>query len=107
MAKGPIIIMVTCASRKEARKIADRLLSKRLVACANIVSGIESKFWWKGKIDSASETLLMMKTVKANFKKVETAVLNLHSYEVPEIIAVSIAAGGKSYFSWIEKSVRA
>lgn len=107
MAKRPIAIIVTCASRKEARKIADRLLIKRLVACANIVSGVESKFWWEGKIDSASETLLMMKTVKANFKKVEAAVLSLHSYEVPEIIAVSIAAGSSSYFNWIEKSVRA
>ena len=107
MVKKPIIIMVTCASRKEARRIADRLLIKRLVACANIVSGVESKFWWEGKIDSASETLLMMKTVKANFKKVEAAVLSLHSYEIPEIIAAPITAGSKSYFSWIEKSVRA
>lgn len=106
MAKGPIIIMVTCASRKEARKIADSLLIKRLVACANIVSGIESKFWWEGKINSASETLLMMKTVKANFKKVEAVVLNLHSYEVPAIIAAPIAAGSSSCFNWIEKSVR-
>ncbi len=105
MGKGFVIIMVTCASAKEARRIANCVLAKRLAACANIVDGVGSKFWWKGKVASAKETLVMMKTSKANFKKIENEVKKLHSYEVPEIIAVPIVAGSKEYLKWIEGSV--
>lgn len=107
MRKKFVIIMVTCVSRKEARKIADRLLAKRLVACANVIEGVESKFWWKGNLDSAAETLLMMKTLEANFKKIEAEVKRLHSYEVPEIIAIPITAGSKEYLNWIKKQAGA
>ncbi len=106
MRKDFVIIMVTCDSREEARKIANRLLAKRLVACANILSGVESKFWWERKIDSAVETLLIMKTKKSNFKKIENEVKKLHSYEVPEIIAIPVVAGSRDYLNWIEESVR-
>lgn len=106
MDKDFIIVMVTCNSIVEARKIADSLLSKRLVACANIVSDIESKFWWKGKIDSAREVLIMMKTKKENFKRLENEIKKLHSYEVPEIIAVPIISGSKEYLNWIKGVVR-
>jgi periplasmic divalent cation tolerance protein len=106
MRKSSIIVMVMCASREEARNIAGRLLKKRFVACANISSGIASKFWWKGKIDTAAETLLMMKTLKANFKKVEAEVKRFHSYEVPEIIAMPIIAGSREYLNWIAANVK-
>lgn len=101
------MIMVMCASKKEAKMITDSLLKKHLVACTNIISGVESKFWWKGKLDSAKEFLLIMKTSRANFKKVETEVKRLHSYEVPEIIAVPIIAGSKEYLNWIKDSTNA
>ncbi|MDP3790795.1 MAG: divalent-cation tolerance protein CutA [Candidatus Omnitrophota bacterium] len=100
-----ISITVSCASRQEARKIVNRLLAKKLVACANIVSGIESKFWWKAKIDSAKEVLIVMKTRRSNFKKIETEVKKMHSYEVPEIIAIPIIAGSKDYLDWISRTV--
>ena len=106
MNTGFIIILVTCGARKEASAIAEALLKKRLAACVNITSEIDSKFWWKGKIDSAKETLVMLKTVRANFKKVEAEIKRLHSYEVPEIIAVPIVAGSKEYLSWIKGVVR-
>ena len=106
MGKDFVIIMVMCATRTEARRIASSLLAKKLVACANIIDGVESKFWWKGKIDRANETLLMMKAKRANFKKIEAAVKKLHSYEVPEIIAVPIIAGSKDYLSWIKASTK-
>lgn len=106
MRKDFILIMVMCASREEARDIAARLLKKRLIACANISPCIESKFWWKGKIDGAAETLLMMKTLKANFKKVETEVKRFHSYDVPEIIAIPIIAGSEEYLDWIAANVK-
>ena len=105
MAKNYVIVMVTCASREEARKIAGRLLEKRLVACANILPKIESRFWWKGKLDSAAELLVMMKTVRSNFKKIEAEIKRLHSYEVPEIIAVPIVLGSRDYLDWISRTV--
>lgn len=105
MRKGPVIIMVTCVSVKEARKIAGSILSKRLAACANIISGVESRFWWKGRLDRALEAIIMMKTLESNFKKIETEVQRLHSYEVPEIIAIPIAAGSRDYLDWISRSV--
>ena len=105
MAKNCVIIMVTCASREEARRIAGRLLEKRLVACANILPKIESRFWWKGKLDSAAELLVTMKTVRSNFKKIEAEIKRVHSYEVPEIIAVPIVLGSRDYLDWISRTV--
>jgi len=105
MAKNYVIVMVTCASREEARRIAGRLLEKRLVACANILPKIESRFWWKGKLDSAAELLVTMKTVRSNFKKIEAEIKRVHSYEVPEIIAVPIVSGSRDYLDWISRTV--
>jgi len=101
-----VIIFVTCASKGEAKVIIDSLLKKRLVACANIIPGVESKFWWKGKIDSAKETLLILKTTMANFNKVEKHVKKNHSYEMPEIIAIPIVRGSMKYLNWINESVK-
>jgi len=105
MAKEFVLIMVTCASQEEARKISGRLLVKRLVACANILPRIESRFWWKGKLDKSVELLVTMKTVRSNFKKIEAEIKSVHSYEVPEIIAVPIVAGGRDYLEWISQVI--
>ena len=99
-------VFVTCKSKKEADAIATVLLRKRLAACANIVPGIDSKFWWNGKIDKAKEVLVILKTKSGNFKKIEKEVKRIHSYEVPEIIAVPIIAGSKDYLGWISKSIK-
>jgi periplasmic divalent cation tolerance protein len=99
------IIFVTAGSRPEARRIARALLERRLVACANIVSGVESHYWWKGQIDHAREWLLVMKTRRSRFRAVERAVKALHSYKVPEIIALPLAAGRADYLRWIDASV--
>ncbi|MBN1526047.1 MAG: divalent-cation tolerance protein CutA [Candidatus Omnitrophica bacterium] len=106
MRAGHIVIFVTCSSREEAETIAGALLSGKIAACANIIPDVKSNFWWKGRIDSADETLLVLKTTKRNFRKAEKAVRRLHSYEVPEIIALPIAAGSKAYLGWITKSVK-
>jgi len=100
------IILIACQSRKEADIIAASLLKKRLAACANIILGVNSNFWWDGKIDKAREVLLMLKTRRGNFKRIEKEVRRLHSYEVPEIIAIPIIAGSKDYLGWIEKETR-
>ena len=100
------IIFVTCQSRKEADSIASSLLNKRLIACANIISGVDSKFWWNGKIDTANEFLVILKARRGSFKKIEKEVKRLHSYEVPEIIAIPIVAGSREYLGWIGDSIR-
>ena len=106
MAKKCVIIIVTCASRKEASEIIGVLLRKRLVACANILGNIHSRFWWMGRLDTANEVMVLCKTTAANFTSVSRAVKDIHSYKVPEIIAVPIVAGDKSYLEWIEDSVK-
>jgi len=105
MKKDFVIIFVTCASKKEAEKIVAALLNKRMVACGNIVGGVESKFWWKGKIDSAKETLLILKTKAAKFRAVGKEVERLHSYDVPELIAMPIVRGSKKYLNWINDNI--
>lgn len=106
MKNGFVIILVTFGSKREAESTAGLLLKKRLVACANVVGRVGSKFWWNGRIDKAKETLVIFKTSGKNFKAVEKEVKRLHSYEVPEIIAIPIIALSKDYRRWLEDSVK-
>jgi len=96
-----IIVLVTASSKEEANKIARGLLEEKLAACVNILAGLESRFWWQGKIDSAQEVLLVIKTRKTLFNKLAKKVKSLHSYTVPEIIALPIISGNKAYLDWI------
>ncbi|MDP2942854.1 MAG: divalent-cation tolerance protein CutA [Candidatus Omnitrophota bacterium] len=99
-----IVIFITAGSRAEARKIAKGLVEKRLAACVNIVPDIESVYTWKGKTEAAREVLLIAKTKENLFARIEKAVKGLHSYECPEIIAISIVDGSRDYLKWIEES---
>lgn len=100
-----IVVMITCSSKREANKVKKVLLEKRKAACVNIISSIDSSFWWKGKINSSLEVLLLAKTKKKMLKKIVTLVKKIHSYEVPEIIALPIIGGNRDYLNWIEKEV--
>src|ERR1700733_9430328 len=100
-----IIVLVTSKDKKEAEKISQGLLEAKLIVCANIIEGVQSLFWWQGKIDSSQEVLLVLKTKKALFKKVTAKVQSLHSYQTPEIIALPIVQGSKDYLEWISASV--
>lgn len=100
-----IVIFMTVPSKKEAKSIISALMSKRLVACANLIDRIDSKFVWKGKIDTAKECLVIFKTGKKLFKKAAAEIKKLHSYEVPEIIALPIIDGNKEYLGWLEGAV--
>ena len=102
-----IVILVTVKDKKEASKIGQGLLNAKLIACANIVGGIQSLFWWQGKIDSSKEVLLILKTKKILFKKIVSKVKALHSYQTPEIIALPIVDGSEDYLNWIDSSVMA
>lgn len=106
MAAKYILVMTMCASRSEGARIIGSLLRKRLVACANVSGRVESRFRWAGKLDKATESLVMMKSTLSNFTRIEREIRRLHSYEVPEIIALPIVAGSKDYLRWISDSVK-
>lgn len=101
-----IVVFVTASSKEEAEKITQGLLKDKLAACVNITTGVDSYFWWQGKIDSAKEALLVIKTRKKLFDKLAKKVKKLHSYEIPEIIALPIIKGNKKYLEWINESTR-
>lgn len=101
-----IVIFITASNDEEARKIADLLLKQRKAACINIIPGVASSFWWKGKIDVARESLLVIKTKASALPKVIDLVKTTHSYEVPEIIAVPILGGNTDYLNWIDAEVK-
>ena len=100
-----IVIFVTAKDAVEAKIISDQLLEKKLIACANIVEGVQSVFWWQGKIDQAKETLIILKSKRSLFKKIVKTVKAYHSYEVPEVIALPIVDGNPDYLRWIDESV--
>jgi len=97
-----VIVMVTTASKQEAENIAQHLLEKRLIACANIIGPVSSLFHWSGKIEKAEEYLIFMKSRKDLFEKLAETVKALHSYEVPEIIVLPIVEGSKAYLDWLD-----
>ncbi|MDD5084621.1 MAG: divalent-cation tolerance protein CutA [Candidatus Omnitrophica bacterium] len=97
-----LVIFSMASSRKEAERIKNALLKKRCAACVNIIKDAKSFFWWKGKIDSAKETLLIVKTTGRNFKKCARLIRENHSYEVPEIIALPIVDGDTAYLKWLK-----
>jgi len=96
-----IIILVTTASREEAETIVQRLLEARLTACANIMGPVHSHFHWSGKIEKTEEYLILMKSRKDLFEKLSETVKALHSYEVPEILALAVVEGSKAYMDWL------
>lgn len=101
-----IIVFITCANIKEAKNIASALVRAKLAACVNIVSNIQSIFWWEAKVDTVKETLLVIKTKKSLFKKLSAVVKSRHSYKVPEIVALPIVEGNKDYLDWISENTK-
>ena len=98
------VVMNTCPDAATAEKIARALVERKLAACVNIFPGLRSVYTWKGVCQNAEEHLLIIKTVSAAYPALEQAVLELHPYELPEIIAVPIAAGLSGYLAWIKQS---
>ncbi len=101
-----VVILITTSADEEARKIADVLLTQRKVACVNIVPMVNSLFWWQGKIDSSQESLLIIKTKASLLDEIVTLVREVHSYEVPEIIALPLVGGNQDYIEWMDKEVK-
>ena len=100
------LVLTTCGSLEEARRIAQELIGRRLAACVNIVPQIESIYRWQGEVETANEWLLVIKTTRAALEGVRAVVLELHSYDLPECISLAIEDGSLEYQSWIGQSVR-
>ncbi len=101
-----LLILTTVGSDSEARKIATALVERRLAACVNIIQKIQSVYRWQDKVEAAEEFLLIIKTVKAQQSQVQSAIRELHSYELPECVAIAVDGGSTEYLEWITNSVK-
>ena len=101
-----VVILITAGTEEEAHKIADRLLTQRKAACVNIVPAVSSVFWWQDKVESDQESLLIIKTRAGLLDEIVSLVKEIHSYDVPEIIALPIVGGNQDYLDWIGKEVK-
>jgi periplasmic divalent cation tolerance protein len=101
------VVFVTCSSLPEARKISRSLLQKHLAACVNIhTTPVESSYRWKGKIETAREHLLLIKTTTRRLKSLEREVLRLHSYKTPEFLVLPISSGSQPYLRWLSDTCK-
>ena len=98
-----IVVLISFKNMTSARTIARYLLKKRLAACCNLVTPVESLFWWEGKIQVEKEALALIKTKKSKFGLLVGEVKKKHSYQVPEILALTILKGNSAYLKWIEE----
>jgi len=100
-----IVLFITTATAEEAQQISNVLLNQRKAACVNIMPNVTSLFWWQDKIESANENLLIVKTKASLLDEVVRLVIENHSYEIPEVIALPIIGGNQDYLEWIYKEV--
>ena len=102
------LVLVTCESLAEARKIARSVVQSRLAACVNVISApVESVYRWKGNVESAKEFLLVIKTTSWRLKALEAEVSRIHSYEAPEFLVLRVDSGSKKYLAWLLSSLEA
>jgi periplasmic divalent cation tolerance protein len=101
-----LVVLVTAPSAEKAAELGRALVSERLAACASVVPGIRSIYWWEGKVQDEPETLVVLKTTRARFEALRDRVLALHPYQVPEVVALGIEAGSEKYLEWIAGEVR-
>ncbi len=101
------LVLVTCGRLAEARNIARAVIENRLAACVNVISApVESIYRWKGKVESAKEFLLVIKTTGDRIRGLEQAITRLHSYDVPEFLILNVSGGSRKYLKWVGDSVR-
>lgn len=102
-----ILVLTTCASEEEARRIARALVERRLAACVNVLSGLRSVYRWKGAVEEESECLLLIKSRRDLFEALRAAIEALHSYELPEVLALAVVEGAEAYLGWLERELLA
>ena len=100
-----IVVLSLCESMEEAAKLARHLVDARLAACVNILPGARSIYRWQGKIADTAECLLVIKSRRDLFPRLREAIASMHSYEVPEVLALPVVDGSESYLAWLEREV--
>jgi periplasmic divalent cation tolerance protein len=103
--RGCVQVQATAGSKEEADRVASVLLERRLAACVQVLGPIESRYWWQGGLDSATEWLCLAKTTGDRVEDVVTAIEETHSYETPEILATTVSGGNERYLRWVEETV--
>ena len=98
-----VVVMVATASQDEAMKIADQVVQSRLAACASTIPTVRSTYWWEGKLMNDQESLLLIKTTSDKFNSLEETIRKIHSYKVPEIIAIPVCQGFLPYLEWVRR----
>ena len=96
-------LVMSTAPEKDAERIASGLLGERLVACVNLVRGVRSRYWWKGALEEAEETILLMKTADHLVERAIEKLVELHPYEVPEAVVLDVAGGLRPYLDWVDR----
>ncbi len=102
----PIVVLITASSDEEAARIAQAVVAEHLAACVNIISGVHSVFFWEAKTQNAQESLLICKSRQPLLQRLIDRVKSLHSYSIPEIIALPVVAGSQDYLAWISESTQ-
>jgi periplasmic divalent cation tolerance protein len=100
-----IVVLTTCNSQEQGAQLARHLIEHRLAACVNIISGAHSFYRWKGEIEQAAEVLLIIKSSREVFEKLRDAIVHLHSYEIPEVIALPVVDGSDAYLNWLDREL--
>lgn len=99
------IVLTTAGSQSEARRIAEVLVERKLAACVNIISRVQSIYRWEGKTQETEEWLLVIKSMKDSFAKLKDAIKELHPYELPECLSLSVEEGSEEYLNWVKDSM--
>jgi periplasmic divalent cation tolerance protein len=100
------VVLVTAPDQKTARRIAKSALAARLIACANLITGVESHYWWQSKLEAGEEVLMVMKTSAARLKALQKHILAAHPYDTPEFLALRVDSGSRRYLNWLAASVK-
>lgn len=98
-----VAVFITAANARDARRLAEALVAEKLAACVSDIGPLRSVYRWKGRVERAREHLLIAKTVRARLRKLTTRVKALHSYDVPEIVALPVGGGNPDYLAWVER----
>jgi len=104
---APRLVLVTAPGLEEARHIAQGILEKRLAACVNLVPGVESHYWWQGRLETAGEVLLVIKSSAEQFEALSEVIRGRHTYKCPEIVTVAPQEMSPEYLTWWEEEMRA
>ena len=105
MVTDKIVVFTTCNSQEQGAQLARHLIEHQLAACVNILTGARSFYRWKGEIEQASEVVLIIKSRRDVFEKLREAIAQLHSYEIPEVIAVPVVDGSDAYLAWLDREL--